>query len=270
MKRNLLLFGFAYALGLLTVAMVGWRGIGEAPPSVVAEETTSEESTSVAIIADAPVTTAMQPSKTRSTDEPGSLLTMQLPVESPAANASPVEDMRLQPLRKLEKTKPTFQADSFAQLDPRTSDNPEPDFNASPLEPGNGDLFRDPILLDDTGRRVINDPVRHDQATPVPTDVFLDSLDSSPRAMPESDEPVSNELDELREQLAQLAKTKAGLLNKKSLEVEIEKMKSDISNLHAARKLLDARQALERMIIEFPQSPAAERARMMLKTGFTC
>ena len=70
----------------------------------------------------------------------------------------------------------------------------------------------------------------------------------------------------LREQLATLNKTKAELQDEESLISDIARTENEIANLHAARKIQDLEQSLRELIRDFPNSPAAVRARSMLRS----
>lgn len=71
----------------------------------------------------------------------------------------------------------------------------------------------------------------------------------------------------LREKLAELTKAKAELVNEQTLEETIFSMEKQISNLHAAQKLLSAQQILRALAEEFPNSPAAAKAQRMLEAA---
>ncbi len=71
----------------------------------------------------------------------------------------------------------------------------------------------------------------------------------------------------LREKLAELTKAKAELVNEQTLEETIFSLEKQISNLHAAQKLLSAQQILKALAEEFPDSPAAAKAQRMLEAA---
>lgn len=71
----------------------------------------------------------------------------------------------------------------------------------------------------------------------------------------------------LREKLAELTKAKAELVNEQTLEETIFSLEKQISNLHAAQKLLSAQQILRALAEEFPDSPAAAKAQRMLEAA---
>ena len=71
----------------------------------------------------------------------------------------------------------------------------------------------------------------------------------------------------LRDKLGELIKAKAELINEQTLTNEISVIENQISDLHAAQKLLNSQQILKQMIEEFPQSPAAQKAQRMLEAA---
>lgn len=71
----------------------------------------------------------------------------------------------------------------------------------------------------------------------------------------------------LREKLAELTRAKAELVNEQTLEETIFSLEKQISNLHAAQKLLSAQQILRALAEEFPDSPAAAKAQRMLEAA---
>ena len=71
----------------------------------------------------------------------------------------------------------------------------------------------------------------------------------------------------LRDKLGELIKAKAELINEQTLTNEISVIEKQISDLHAAQKLLNSQQILKQMIEEFPQSPAAQKAQRMLEAA---
>jgi TolA-binding protein len=95
-------------------------------------------------------------------------------------------------------------------------------------------------------------------AAPLPND-GIDSL---------AEQTVSDEqkakLTALRDKLSDLIKAKAELINEQTLTNEITTIEKQISDLHAAQKLLNAQQILKQLIEEFPQSPAAQKGQRML------
>ncbi len=95
-------------------------------------------------------------------------------------------------------------------------------------------------------------------AAPLPND-GIDSL---------AEQTVTDEqkakLTTLRDKLGELIKAKAELINEQTLTNEISVIEKQISDLHAAQKLLNAQQILKQMIEEFPESPAAQKAQRML------
>ena len=116
-------------------------------------------------------------------------------------------------------------------------------------------------------------------------DAPTDSFDAPQRTVPKRDaaklpndgidslveQNVSDEqkakLTTLREKLSELIKTKAELINEQTLTNDIAVIEKQISDLHAAQKLLSAQQILKTMIEEFPQSPAAQKALRMLEAA---
>lgn len=98
------------------------------------------------------------------------------------------------------------------------------------------------------------------QANAAPCDVDIDSL------APMSDcDDEAIKLQELREKLVDLVASKAKLQSEKSLRSEISRVETETANLQAARKIVEAQQSLQKIIDEFPNSPAATRAKSMLE-----
>ena len=71
----------------------------------------------------------------------------------------------------------------------------------------------------------------------------------------------------LREKIAELTKAKAELINEQTLTETITTLEKQISDLHAAQKLLSAQQILKALAEEFPDSPAAAKAKRMLEAA---
>lgn len=71
----------------------------------------------------------------------------------------------------------------------------------------------------------------------------------------------------LREKLAELTKAKAELINEQTLTETIASLEKQISDLHAAQKLLSAQEILKALAEEFPDSPAAAKAKRMLEAA---
>ena len=71
----------------------------------------------------------------------------------------------------------------------------------------------------------------------------------------------------LREKIAELTKAKAELINEQTLTETINTLEKQISDLHAAQKLLSAQQILKALAEEFPDSPAAAKAKRMLEAA---
>ncbi|MBC7816416.1 MAG: hypothetical protein IAG10_05940 [Planctomycetaceae bacterium] len=71
----------------------------------------------------------------------------------------------------------------------------------------------------------------------------------------------------MREKLAELTKAKAELINEQTLTETITALEKQISDLHAAQKLLSAQQILKALAEEFPDSPAAAKAQRMLEAA---
>lgn len=94
-----------------------------------------------------------------------------------------------------------------------------------------------------------------------------DGIESLAESNP-SDEQKAK-LTSLREKLAELMKAKAELVNEQTLSQEVSALEKQISDLHAAQKLLSAQQILRALVEEFPESPAAVRAKRMLKASET-
>ncbi len=88
-------------------------------------------------------------------------------------------------------------------------------------------------------------------------------FDSLAPLTPSEDEAAR--LTELRQLFGSLAITKAELLSEKSLEIEVVQLQREIANLRSAQKLHDVQRLLRELIDEFPDSPAADRAKMMLQ-----
>lgn len=134
----------------------------------------------------------------------------------------------------------------------------------SPRNGGAKPLFREPapndLVLDQFEEPSAVRPraVLKQAAVPLPND-GIDSL---------AEQTVTDEqkakLTTLRDKLGELIKAKAELINEQTLTNEISVIEKQISDLHAAQKLLNAQQILKQMIEEFPQSPAAQKAQRML------
>lgn len=134
----------------------------------------------------------------------------------------------------------------------------------SPRNGGAKPVFRDPAPHDlelnqfAEPSAVRPRPVLKQAAAPLPND-GIDSL---------AEQTVTDEqkakLTTLRDKLSELIKAKAELINEQTLTSEISVIEKQISDLHAAQKLLSAQQILKQMIEEFPQSPAAQKAERML------
>lgn len=88
-------------------------------------------------------------------------------------------------------------------------------------------------------------------------------------AEPNPSDEQKAKLTSLREKLAELMKAKAELVNEQTLSEEVSALEKQISDLHAAQKLLSAQQILRALVEEFPESPAAVRAKRMLKASET-
>ncbi len=86
-------------------------------------------------------------------------------------------------------------------------------------------------------------------------------------AEPNLSDEQKAKLTTLREKLAELTKAKAELVNEQTLEETIFSLEKQISNLHAAQKLLSAQQILRALAEEFPDSPAAAKAQRMLEAA---
>ena len=75
----------------------------------------------------------------------------------------------------------------------------------------------------------------------------------------------AKKLSRLREYLTTLTKARAELMDEAALASEIMKAELEIVNLRALHKIIDVEQSLQKIIDEFPDSPAAQRARSMLE-----
>lgn len=132
-----------------------------------------------------------------------------------------------------------------------------------------------------------NSPLRKQPArSPQPLEDLESEFDAVPRKAPSSSKPeppdgiesladanLSDEqkakLTTLREKLAELTKAKAELINEQTLSETIATLEQQISDLHAAQKLLSAQQILKALAEEFPNSPAAAKAKRMLEAAET-
>ncbi len=129
-------------------------------------------------------------------------------------------------------------------------------------------------------------PVRSPVALPSPLEDLESDLEAPPRKVSNSTKPeppdgiesladanLSDEekakLTTLREKLAELTKAKAELINEQTLSETIATLEQQISDLHAAQKLLSAQQILKALAEEFPNSPAAAKAKRMLEAAET-
>ena len=65
----------------------------------------------------------------------------------------------------------------------------------------------------------------------------------------------------------ELCRQKSEHLTPEMLQQEIQSLRQQLTELQAAKKLLDAEKLLQRLIDEHPDSSAAERARMMLESS---
>lgn len=86
-------------------------------------------------------------------------------------------------------------------------------------------------------------------------------------AEPNPSDEQKAKLTSLREKLAELMKAKAELINEQTLSQEVSALEKQISDLHAAQKLWSAQEILKALVEEFPQSPAAIRAKRMLEAA---
>ena len=129
-------------------------------------------------------------------------------------------------------------------------------------------------------------PLRSPVALPQPLDNLDTEFETPPRKASNSTKPeppdgiesladanLSDEekakLTTLREKLAELTKAKAELINEQTLSETIATLEQQISDLHAAQKLLSAQQILKTLAEEFPNSPAAAKAKRMLEAAET-
>lgn len=143
----------------------------------------------------------------------------------------------------------------------------EPDVlaqNSPSRKPASKPTFEAPsgFTLDD---EIGDAPVRQRTASTNPKPELPDGIESLVDANL-SDEQKAK-LTTLREKLAELTKAKAELVNEQTLEETIFSLEKQISNLHAAQKLLSAQQILRALAEEFPDSPAAAKARRMLEAA---
>ena len=146
---------------------------------------------------------------------------------------SPFDDAAVEPLKLADNSPRTTQA----KLNPQTSDTFAIDLDTSSAP-----------------QRVV--PKRDN--TPQPND-GIDAL-----AEQNASDEQKAKLTTLREKLSELIKAKAELINEQTLTNEISTIEKQISDLHAAQKLLNAQQILKTLIEEFPNSPAAQKALRML------
>lgn len=86
-------------------------------------------------------------------------------------------------------------------------------------------------------------------------------------ATPNPNEEEKAKLTTLREKLSELIKAKAELINEQTLSQEVSTLEKQISDLHAAQQLLKARQILNELVEQYPESPAAIRAKRMLEAS---
>lgn len=125
------------------------------------------------------------------------------------------------------------------------------------------DRFTDTPVLNDFGDGPI--PVKQRSATANSKPEQPDGIESL--AEPNLSDEQKAKLTTLREKLAELTKAKAELVNEQTLEETIFSLEKQISNLHAAQKLLSAQQILRALAEEFPDSPAAAKAQRMLEAA---
>ena len=247
MKQNVFFFGIAYALSIGSVLLLGGRRDAFSKVDPRANLATTEQKADLnqkpaSSVASAPAATNHAFETDRNPDFPSlarSRFAMtqklqSLDVFNDSAN-SPIDD--LPPAISLGKPLPQTRVDAVNTIVAQA----------------------DPFELDEIIKS-IESPV-----SPVPTPVESsdDELDLITPAATDVEDPAK--LAALRETIATLTKTKAELLNVKAMEMEITQLQKQIANLQAARRLLDAHQVLEKLIQEFPESPAAFRAKAMLR-----
>ncbi len=126
-----------------------------------------------------------------------------------------------------------------------------------------------PIDLEKEFGVEIPDPqvVRPRQPTAAKPPVKDESDRTETLATPNPNEEEKAKLTTLREKLSELIKAKAELINEQTLSQEVSTLEKQISDLHAAQQLLKARQILNELVEQYPESPAAIRAKRMLEAS---
>ncbi|WP_010586639.1 hypothetical protein [Schlesneria paludicola] len=241
MKRNAFFFGVAYALSIGSVLLLGGRKDGF-----------SMASTSRSSLASDPATAAVA----NATPETGTAQDLVPDSKSDFATRS-------QPRFAMVPKRHSLEVLSDA-TDTRTEHFPsalalnQPSLKSQVDAADIAIAQADPFGVDE-GTIVVEPPLN---PVPIPAEVAIDELNAlAPTELAVED---AAKLVELRETMATLSKTKADLLNARALDDEITLLHKQIANLQAARRLHDAHQVLEKLIQDFPESPAANRAKSML------
>jgi hypothetical protein len=234
MKRKLLICGLVYGAGICTGLMSGIRHQNKAESRPALVSGVVQDSLSVRMASrnpDAPIDVDRAPRRA-------------------LRRSSPADDQMQQ-------------GNPLPWLTPDPREEPEliEQFDAGPVLVSLETTVEQSALpfADDFGQ------VRPPQATPpLAFDPCVLDLEGLAPLTPTEEE--AKKLQELRETLGALANTKAELLNETALQTEITRLQRKIADLQAARRLLDAQQTLQKVIDEFPESPAAGRAKTMLKS----
>lgn len=242
MKQHAFFFGVAYALSIGSVLLLGGRKDGPAlamPPS--SSSTTNEPATT---------TSANNTLDVASTVAVVSECKGELPTQSQSYFAMVTTQESFDVFSDTAETK-----DDLPRSLKRNHEPPAIQVHAAETAMALSDSFNVDEDID-----AIENPLTSD---PTPTDALDDELKALAPTEPSAED--ASMLTELREQVATLSQAKAELLNAKALETEISQLQKQIANLQAARRLHGAQHELEKLIQEFPESPAAVRAKSMLK-----
>lgn len=90
-----------------------------------------------------------------------------------------------------------------------------------------------------------------------------------PPAAPPVNEPAPvpdmADAESLRTQLMEMLKQKADLMTAEELNSALSQTQQDLHELHGARKLEQARQLLEQITLEHPNTKAAQKAELILR-----
>ncbi len=87
----------------------------------------------------------------------------------------------------------------------------------------------------------------------------------APPVAEEAPTPDVADADSLRAQLLELLKRKADMLDGEQLKSALTEAQQELHELHGARRLEEARQLLEQITLEHPNTNAAQKAELILR-----